>query len=249
MTHSHHLVPRLGITLMIGASALTHTLAAPDRESFALEKRPIEGVPVTAFDIPEGFQIEVWAQSPMVFSPVAMDCDAAGRLWVTEGIDYNRGRVIEAAVDFTHIALVQLFMGIGVALFFMPTLSILMSDLPPHQIADGAGLATFLRTLGGSFAASLTTWIWIRRADQHHAYLSESISTYDPVTRETLNQLGGANGQSYAQLEHMLGSQAYMMSTVDYFTLMGWVFAGLVLLVWLAKPPFGAKAGPASAGH
>ena len=44
--------------------------------------------------------------------------------------------------------------------------------LPPQQIADGAGMATFLRTLGGSFAASLTTWIWIRRADQHHAYIS-----------------------------------------------------------------------------
>ncbi|MFK0090411.1 DHA2 family efflux MFS transporter permease subunit [Pseudomonas sp. NPDC090755] len=152
-------------------------------------------------------------------------------------------------VDFQHIALVQLFMGIGVALFFMPTLSILLSDLPPHQIADGSGLATFLRTLGGSFAASLTTWIWIRRADQHHAYLSESISPFDPATREALNQLGGANVQSYAQLERMLSSQAYMMSTVDYFTLMGWVFAGLILLVWLAKPPFAAKAGPASAGH
>ncbi|MCW2270686.1 Multidrug export protein EmrB [compost metagenome] len=152
-------------------------------------------------------------------------------------------------VDFQHIALVQLFMGIGVALFFMPTLSILLSDLPPHQIADGSGLATFLRTLGGSFAASLTTWIWIRRADQHHAYLSESISTYEPATREALNHLGGANGQSYAQLERMLSSQAYMMSTVDYFTLMGWVFAGLILLVWLARPPFAAKAGPASAGH
>ncbi|MFQ6571853.1 DHA2 family efflux MFS transporter permease subunit [Pseudomonas sp. UM16] len=152
-------------------------------------------------------------------------------------------------VDFQHIALVQLFMGIGVALFFMPTLSILLSDLPPHQIADGSGLATFLRTLGGSFAASLTTWIWIRRADQHHAYLSESISTYEPATREALKQLGGASGQSYAQLERMLSSQAYMMSTVDYFTLMGWVFAGLILLVWLAKPPFAAKAAPASAGH
>jgi DHA2 family multidrug resistance protein len=35
-------------------------------------------------------------------------------------------------VDFQHIALVQLFMGIGVALFFMPTLSILLSDLPPQ---------------------------------------------------------------------------------------------------------------------
>ncbi|MEX0292308.1 DHA2 family efflux MFS transporter permease subunit [Pseudomonas putida] len=152
-------------------------------------------------------------------------------------------------VDFQHIALVQLFMGIGVALFFMPTLSILLSDLPPHQIADGSGLATFLRTLGGSFAASLTTWIWIRRADQHHAYLSENISQFDPATRHTLEQLGGANPQSYAQLEQILNGQAYMMSTVDYFTLMGWVFAGLILLVWLAKPPFAAKAGPASAGH
>ncbi|MDR0211512.1 MAG: DHA2 family efflux MFS transporter permease subunit [Pseudomonas putida] len=152
-------------------------------------------------------------------------------------------------VDFQHVALVQLFMGIGVALFFMPTLSILLSDLPPHQIADGSGLATFLRTLGGSFAASLTTWIWIRRADQHHAYLSEHISQYDPSTQHMLEQLGGANPQSYAQLERILNGQAYMMSTVEYFTLMAWVFAGLILLVWLARPPFTAKAGPASAGH
>ena len=152
-------------------------------------------------------------------------------------------------VDFQHIALVQLFMGIGVALFFMPTLSILMSDLPPSQIADGAGLATFLRTLGGSFAASLTTWIWIRRADQHHAYMSESISTYEPATREALNNLGGAGNPAYAQLDHVLTSQAYMLSTVDYFTLLGWGFMGLILIVWLAKPPFAAKAGPAASGH
>ncbi|MGE8324461.1 MAG: MFS transporter, partial [Pseudomonas sp.] len=52
-----------------------------------------------------------------------------------------------------------------------------------------------------------------------------------------------------AQLEQILNGQAYMMSTVDYFTLMTWVFAGLILLVWFAKPPFTAKAGPASAGH
>lgn len=95
----------------------------------------------------------------------------------------------------------------------------------------------------------MTTWIWIRRADQHHAYLSENISQFDPATRHTLEQLGGANPQSYAQLEQILNGQAYMMSTVDYFTLMTWVFAGLILLVWFAKPPFTAKAGPASAGH
>ncbi|WP_420094157.1 hypothetical protein [Pseudomonas fluorescens] len=55
--------------------------------------------------------------------------------------------------------------------------------------------------------------------------------------------------KAYAQLDQILTSQAYMMSTVDYFTLLGWMFMGLMLLVWLAKPPFTAKAGPAASGH
>ena len=124
-------------------------------------------------------------------------------------------------------------MGIGVALFFMPTLSILLSDLPPQQIAR-LGAGHLPADPGGSFAASLTTWIWIRRADQHHAYLSENISQFDPTTRHT-STAGRANPQSYAQLEQILNGQAYMMSTVDYFTLMTWVFAGLILLVWFCR--------------
>ena len=35
-------------------------------------------------------EIEVWAESPLLFSPVAMDIDARGRIWVTEGMDYNQ---------------------------------------------------------------------------------------------------------------------------------------------------------------
>jgi len=173
----------------------------------------------------------------------------AGLAFTAIGLSCFMRAGFNTEVDFEHIALVQLFMGIGVALFFMPTLSILLSDLPPKQIADGSGLATFLRTLGGSFAASLTTWIWSRRAIQHHAYLSENISTLDPTTQQALQQLGGATQKSYAQLEQMVNAQAYMLSTVDYFTMLGWIFAALILLVCLAKPPFTAKAGPASGGH
>ncbi|WP_228486145.1 MFS transporter, partial [Pseudomonas aeruginosa] len=152
-------------------------------------------------------------------------------------------------VDYQHIAIVQLIMGLGVAFFFMPILSILLSDLPPDQIADGSGLATFLRTLGGSFAASLTTWIWNRRATQHHAYLSENISLYDPATHETLAQLGGNTQANAALLDRMVQSQAYMMSTIDYFTMLGWLFLALLVIIWLARPPFGAKPGAAASGH
>jgi len=173
----------------------------------------------------------------------------AGLAFLAIGLSCFMRANFNSQVDFEHIALVQLFMGAGVALFFMPTLTILLSDLPPDQIADGSGLATFLRNLGGSFAASLTTWIWIRRATQHHAYLSESINTYDPITRDALNNLGGASGQAYAQMDALVTSQAYMMSTVDYFYMLGWAFMALILLVWMAKPPFTSKAGPAAAGH
>ena len=68
----------------------------PDRKSFAQIDRPIEGVPVDAFELlDDNLTIELWARSPMIYSPVAMDFDAEGRLWLTEGIDYQRGRRVD----------------------------------------------------------------------------------------------------------------------------------------------------------
>jgi len=71
--------------------------AAPDREAFAKQNPKPEGIPVEAFELAdENLQIEVWAESPMIFSPVAMDCDTQGRLWLTEGIDYQVGPRVDA---------------------------------------------------------------------------------------------------------------------------------------------------------
>ncbi len=72
-------------------------VGAPDRESFAKENREIQGVPVEAFDLGnQDLQIELWARSPLIYSPVAMDFDAKGRLWLTEGIDYNQRLRVDA---------------------------------------------------------------------------------------------------------------------------------------------------------
>lgn len=96
MIHIRPLVVPAWLALITAGNLISRAAAAPDRESFAREPRAVEGVPVEAFELPDGWRMDVWAQSPMVFSPVAMDCDAAGRLWVTEGIDYNAGRRVEA---------------------------------------------------------------------------------------------------------------------------------------------------------
>ncbi len=40
--------------------------------------------------MPEGLEVTVWAQSPMLKNPTNIDIDAAGRIWVTEGVNYRR---------------------------------------------------------------------------------------------------------------------------------------------------------------
>jgi DHA2 family multidrug resistance protein len=146
--------------------------------------------------------------------------------------------------------MVQLIQGLGVALFFMPILSILLSDLQPREIAAGSGLATFLRTLGGSFAASLTTFLWDRRAVVHHERLAENITPFDPTAQQALTTIGHGDSQyATSALNAMITNQGYQISFNEVFQLLGYVFIGLVFVVWLAKPPFAAKAGPAAAGH
>jgi DHA2 family multidrug resistance protein len=152
-------------------------------------------------------------------------------------------------VNFAHVAGIQLLMGAGVALFFMPVLQILLSDLDGREVASGSGLATFLRTLGGSFAASLTTWLWSRRTQQHHADLTEHISVYEPGMHERITAMGQGDLQhGAALLDNMINHQASQMGFNDIFLLLGWVFLAIIVFVWLATPPFGAGAGAASAG-
>ena len=153
-------------------------------------------------------------------------------------------------IDFYHVAMVQLIQGLGVALFFMPVLTILLSDLKQNEIASGSGLATFLRTLGGSFAASLTTFLWDHRAIVHHEQLVEHITPYSPTARAALDQLGGGDQELAGRMvNQMITQQGYQIAFNEVFHLLGWVFLGLVLVIWLAKPPFGAKPGPAAGGH
>jgi DHA2 family multidrug resistance protein len=101
-------------------------------------------------------------------------------------------------IDFRTIAGVQMFMGIGVAFFFMPLTTIVLSNLQGNAVAEGSGLATFFRVLGGSFASSLTTWIWQRREVFHHANLAENVSQYHPAAVDYVEKMGGPTQHNFA---------------------------------------------------
>jgi len=46
-------------------------------------------VPVDAFTVPEGLEVRLWAESPLLHNPTNMDVDHRGRVWVTEGVNYR----------------------------------------------------------------------------------------------------------------------------------------------------------------
>jgi len=61
----------------------------PDEEkAVAVEDGPML-VPPELFTVPEGFEVTVWATSPMLFNPTNMDFDEQGRLFVAEGVNYR----------------------------------------------------------------------------------------------------------------------------------------------------------------
>ena len=152
-------------------------------------------------------------------------------------------------IDFYHIAMAQFIQGLGVAVFFMPITQIMLSDLQPNEIAAGTGLATFIRTLGASFSASITNFLWQHRAVVHHAQLTEHLTAYDTDTQQAVATLGNGNDNTaFRVLEQMINQQAYQLSFNELFHLLGLVFASLIFVIWIARPPFSAKSGAADAG-
>ena len=162
---------------------------------------------------------------------------------------FMRGR-FNVGVDFYHVAMAQLIQGLGVALFFMPILTILLSDLEGPEVSEGSGVATFLRSVGGSFSASITTYVWTRGGVVSHANLGQHINLYEPRVRDAIAASGG-DLQTYAvEMNRVVTQQAMQISFNHLFDVLGFVFLALVAVVWLAKPPFLGRGGPpAGGGH
>lgn len=58
-----------------------------------------ELIPVNMLSVPEGFEVTLWAQSPLFNNPTNMDIDAQGRIWITEGVNYRKNSTRAPAGD------------------------------------------------------------------------------------------------------------------------------------------------------
>lgn len=139
---------------------------------------------------------------------------------------------------FWDYAIPNMVMGIAMATFFVAMITLSMSEIPPARLPAASGLANFARITAGSFAASLTTTFWDRREAMHQSHLAESTSVYDPTTLATLRSLeqhGLSQLQGLGAMTQALIGQGYVLASVDYFWMSGWLALGLIPLIWATR--------------
>ena len=156
---------------------------------------------------------------------------------------------LTADASFAAFVLPQLVMGIGMGTFFVAMISILLDGLPPERVPSASGVSNFLRIIAGAFATSITTTFWDRHEALHQTRLAESSSAYSPNLQDAINGLQalgvGNDHAAVGVLSQGLVHQAYLLSSLDYFWISGWLTVAPLLLVWLARRPRGAAVAAA----
>ncbi len=165
--------------------------------------------------------------------------------FVAFAISYFMRAGYTADADFWAFTYPLLVQGLGMGTFFVAMITISLHGVSPERIPAASGLTNFLRITAGSFSASITTTFWDRHQVLHQTNLSEATNVYDPALQQTLQQMsaqGMTHEQSIAVMTHTMSGQAYLMSSLDYFWISGWMCFALIVIVWFARRPDGGMA-------
>jgi len=143
--------------------------------------------------------------------------------------------------DFVAPLVVQ---GFAMSTFFVAVLAIQLYGLSPARFPAASGLSNFLRIIAGSFAASVVTTLWDRRAALHQSRLVEAATPTSPAFSGALDRLHGLGLSDAAALRAFGGAvsrQAYVMSALDIFWISGWLSLAVLVLVWFSHSTVGAS--------
>src|SRR5262245_606434 len=84
------LSPLLVVVLLLVTAVVprkAYVWQTPQRAAPAVP--PVTQIPLDLFQVPEGFEITLWAASPLLHNPTNIDIDKDGRIWVAEGVRYR----------------------------------------------------------------------------------------------------------------------------------------------------------------
>ncbi|PYM28848.1 MAG: hypothetical protein DMD80_10575 [Candidatus Rokuibacteriota bacterium] len=158
-----------------------------------------------------------------------------------------------------HIMLPRFIQGLGIGFTFVPLSTVALSAVPMRELGHASGLFNFLRTIGGSIGIAAVATFLQRGTQTHQARLASHVSLYDPAVWDRYQtlvatftargaDLATAEQQAWAHLYQMVQRQALLLSFIDNFWWLAWIFAAVIPFVLflghrprLGEPPAGVE--------
>ena len=144
------------------------------------------------------------------------------------------------------ILMYQINQGAGLAFVFVPLTVLTMDPIPKAETGYATSLYSVMRNIGSSVGISfVTTWV-ARRSQFHQLILAAHVTRYDLRTQHFLGLARGlffrqgfdwstAGHRGLGVLYAMLRQQAALISFVEVFRIMGFLFLAIVPLVLLMR--------------
>ena len=151
--------------------------------------------------------------------------------------------------SFGVLVVPMLVQGVAMSVFFVSLITLTLNGIQIDQIPKATGLSNFTRITAGSFAASITTTIWDRGASLSQTRLSALAPSDSPrwaAAMAGLRHAGFDTAHALAYLSQEFTSQAYLISTLDFFRASAWLMFIMAPAVWLTKKALGGGGGAAA---
>lgn len=147
----------------------------------------------------------------------------------------NSNMTHDTAID--QLRWSQLVRAIGQPIMIVPLTSIATGGIEPEQAGSASGLFNMIRNLGGSIGIAILSTLLSWREQFHSNRIGESVSLFDPVTQQRIEQLTQAfvsrgsnpilaHDQAIAAIDNLVRREAFVMAFNDCF-----YFVGIALLV------------------
>jgi DHA2 family multidrug resistance protein len=164
--------------------------------------------------------------------------------FAASAVSYFMRANLTADASFMAIALPLMVQGISSGSFFIATVSILLDGIPTERIPSASGLSNFARIIAAGFSVSLVTTFWDRREAVHQSHMADLMSGYMPALNNLLlsmREMGLPELSAKAAIARGMEAQAYLLASVDMFTVSAWLCLAAIVIVWLCHkaPPHG----------
>jgi len=145
-------------------------------------------------------------------------------------------------MTFWQLMWPQLAFGAGMVMSIVPLMDMSTASLEDKDVASGAGLFNFSRTLASALATAAVVAVWNNQIRASGATLAGELQPHAFLDAATAS--GMSHDKAVNMLDLIVQGQSVMLATNRTFLILGVIQLGTAALVWIApKPPRRAGGG------